>query len=743
MSLGTALASVPAKMERPVDRDGHVARTQLIKRLMDVPDDVPLVLLTAPAGYGKTTVLSQWSAADDREFAWVTLDEADADPVRLAGHIALALHQIEPLQPSVFRALSAGEGPRHVAALAPLLTSLRSWTRPAVLVLDDVHELQNVQGTNFIRALAGGLPRSFHIAIGSRWALSLGRLRSENRCVELGPADLALGEPEARVVLEAAGAPCSDETVRVLVRRTEGWAAGIYLAALAMQATPEVAEAPTEIVGDDLFIVDYFRDELLAQESPETVRFLLRTSVLDQLSGSLCDAVLRQSGSATQLADAARRNLFVVPLDRRGEWYRYHHLVGEMLRSELRRREPDEELRVHRRAAEWYAGRDLPEEAIVHAIAGRDIVSAAVLVNRHARAFTSMGRLHTVRGWLDALGEQGLNSYPPLAVTAAWLSALSGDPARAQRCLHLAGNASFDGPLPDGSSSLASAIVLLRAVMGSLGVERMLVDAAAAVELEPPGSPWHPAAMSSLGIAHALSGALDTARKELELAAHLGQEEQRPAAATSLAQLSLVAAELDDWPAAEQAAREAIDLVRAGGLQDQLLSVLTFSAAARAAAHGHDHEAARRHVGSALRLYADPSPAALPWLSAQVAITLGHIFLDLDDVAAARFRADEARGHLSRLLTEGCLREQLDRLAAGIAHRREQARAPGAMALSTAEMRVLQLLPTHLTLGEIGDELHTSRNTVKTHVAAVYRKLDCTVRTEAVRRGRDLGLLQT
>jgi len=195
----------------------------------------------------------------------------------------------------------------------------------------------------------------------------------------------------------------------------------------------------------------------------------MRTAALDQMSGSLCDHVLGSSGSASLLAEAARRNLFVVPLDRRGEWYRYHCLVAEMLLSELRRREPGEESRVHRRAAGWYEAQGQPEKAIGHRLAGGDTLGAARLVNRHAPDFVAAGRLQTVRRWLDAVGQDGLTSYPPLAITAAWTLALIGDGPGAQRCLHSAERGSFEGPLPDGSSSLTSAITGPAGVLGGAG----------------------------------------------------------------------------------------------------------------------------------------------------------------------------------------------------------------------------------------------------------------------------------
>jgi LuxR family maltose regulon positive regulatory protein len=737
-------AAVEAKIRRPVERDGLIARTRLLRALAATPERISLILVTAPAGYGKTTVLSQWAVEDSREFAWVTVDEADGDPVRLALHVALALHRIQPLDPAVFRALSVGDGSPHLAALAHLLTSLRTWSRGAVLVLDDVHELRSSAAMNFIRALATGLPAGFQLAVGSRLMLGFGRLRSEDRCVEFGAEDLAFTKEEARAILAQAGVDSSDDTVEPLLRRTEGWPAGVYLAARAIRSASDAAVAASRLTGDDPYIVDYFRDELLVRESPDSVRFLMRTAPLDQMSGALCDHVLGRSGSARRLAEAARRNLFVVPLDRRGEWYRYHGLVAEMLLSELRRREPGEESRVHRRAAEWYEQQGQPEKAIEHRLAGGDIVEAARLINRHAQDFVAAGRLHTVRRWLDALGQDGLVSYPPLAVTAAWMLALIGDMQGAQRCLHAAERGSFDGPLPDGSSSLASAITVLRASLGALGVDRMLLDARAATHSEPPGSPWFPAAMATLGIAHALSGAAEVAVKELELAARLGGEGRPPtAAATALAEMALLAAERDDWQEAEERAGQAVHLIETAGIREHLFSILGYLAAARIAAHQRNQLAARQHAGTVLRMNTTLSPAAIPWLSAQVAITLAEIFLELGDFAAARFRAEEAGRHLSGMLTEGTLRQHLRRVLAGLAREGGHVRVPSAMALSRAEMRVLQLLPTHLSLAEIGEELHTSRNTVKAHVAAIYRKLQCSGRTEAVARARDIGLLRS
>jgi LuxR family maltose regulon positive regulatory protein len=741
---GLPFAAVEAKIQRPVQRQGLIARTRLLEALAATPERISLIQVTAPAGYGKTTALSQWAAQETREFAWVTVDEADGDPVRLAGHVALALHRMQPLDPAVFGALAVGDRSRHLTALGHLLTSLGKGNRRGVLVLDDVHELRDGTAMNFIRALAAGLPEGFQLAVGSRLRLGFGRLHSEDRTVEFGVQHLAFTEEEAREVLAHVGVESSDDTVATLVQRTEGWPAGVYLGARAMGTASDPAVAVRRLTGDDPYIVDYIREEFLAKESPESVRFLTRTAPLDQMSGALCDHALGRSGSADRLAEAARRNLFVVPLDRHGEWYRYHCLIAEMLLSELQRREPAEEPRVHRRAAEWYEQQGQLEKAIEHRLAGEDTLAAARLINQHAPEFVAAGRLRTVRRWLDALGQNGLVVFPPLAITAAWTLALSGDIQGAQSCLHAAERGSFDGPLPDGSSSLTSAITILRASLGALGVDQMLLDAKEAAESEQPGSPWFPSAMATLGIAHALTGAAHLAVKELGLAARLGAEGRPPTAAVAaLAELSLLALGRDDWSEAEEKAAQAVNLVETAGIEEHLFSILGYVAAARIEAHQGNQVGARRHAATVLRMNTTFSAAAIPWLSAQVAIALAEIFLELGDFAAARAQAEEAGRQLDGLLTEGTLRQQLSWVLSRFASEGGRVGVPSAMALTRAEMRVLQLLPTHLSVVQIGEELHISGNTVKAHLVAIRRKLQCSSRNDVVARARDLGLLRT
>jgi LuxR family maltose regulon positive regulatory protein len=731
----------PARGEFAPERRGQVQRGQLLARLDAVAGRVPVIVLAAPAGYGKTTALRQWAATCSRPVAWASLDPADDDPARLAGHLARALHDL-PMPAAIADRLARIPATDPATAPARLLRALHELPGPALLVLDDVQDVLSPESVALLRGvLECGDPRGLQVAVAarSRHALALAGLPAGTGHAELGRDELLFSEAESRQLL-APGPRFELGTVRAVQRRTEGWVAGIYLAALAGRQESGRAGGAAAIGGDDVFISDYFRDELLAAEPPESVRFLLRTSVLERMCGPLCDALLDRTGSAVRLADAERRGLFVVPLDRDGEWYRYHRLFREMLLSELRRREPGEEFRLHRRAAAWYEREGRPEPAVVHALAGRDELTAARLINGLARDLPSGTRLARVRGWLGRLDDATLVACPPVAITAAWIWALSGDPARAQSSLLRAEKATVAGPLPDGSSSLDSAVATFTALSCPLGVDRMVEDARSAVRLELPGSPWRSTALAALGVAHVLTG--QPAERELTAAAEPDPDGQRLAAALAHAELALLALERGER-GAEAPAQASYDLVERGELRESVLAMLTYAVCAWVAARRSDVGAARRLAGAAQRLGADPSPAAFPWLGAQVAVVLGRVSLELGDPVAARMRVDEARQHLSRLLTDGILQARVQDLADRMSRHDGRVLAATAMSLTAAEVRVLQLLPTHLSLGEIAEELHVSRNTVKTQVAATYRKLGAGTRTAAVERGRELGLLPT
>ena len=714
-------------------------RWGLLARLARIGRDVRLVLLVAPPGYGKTTTLAQWGEVEDRRLGWVKLDETDNDPATMVTDIAAAAcADRDPDELSSVLALAAAGRPAE--AVGELATVLAA-AEPGVLVLDDLHTIRRSAALKVVADLAAALPAGWVIAAASQWPprMRLGRLRSQGRLLEFGPADFAFGSDETADLLRKLGVDLSAPEIRKIVAHTEGWPAGVYLAGLSIAAQPEPIEAAGEIAGSSRYIMDYFLEEVLTRHSAQTARFLLRTSVLDRICGSLCDAVLDTTGSAAWLNELQALNLFIIPEDDQGEWYRYHRLFAEMLQSELHRREPGEGSRVRRRAAAWYEEHGQPDQAVRYAMAAGDQRTAARLITANAQRFNRAGRVRLVREWLDALDEQLLSDDPPLAAMAAWVWALTGDGPRALSALHLAESASYDGPMPDGSASLESAVVRARASLAPHGLAAMRVDAERAVVLEPPGSPWHTLASVLHGSACLLLGDRDDAVQEFERAARLGREDARPGSSFALGQLALLAVDDGDWPTAASCAYDARGLIDAAGLETAVTSLPAYAACALVALHRGNVQAARIDGAVALRLYRRPSPVAFPWLAAQMAIRLGRLLLEFDDPAGAQRKAIDAGRLLPLLGTATVLTEQHHQLVAELDRVRTRVASDGTT-LTGAELRILPLLPTHLSLAEIARQLVLSRNTVKTQVAAIYRKLDATSRTEAVQRATDLGL---
>ncbi len=726
-----------ARIRRPQTRPADIVRHEVLARFAAIGADVPLVLVIAPGGYGKTTALSQWVKADCRPAGWIQLEEADNDPATLVRDIASAVVEAQGSGKQYGAALAAiadAGGGRAVPRLIKLLWTME---KPALLVLDDLDQVRQSAALDVVVAVATNLPAGWQLAVAGqrRSRLRVSRLRSQARVVEFGPEELAFDATEAQQVLRGLGLALPDPAVQAIVAHTEGWPAGVCLAALSLAGRSDPAAAAGELTGDSRYIVDYFREEVLTRESAGAVRFLLRTSVLDRFCGSLCDTVLDATDSAARLHDLEASNLFMVPEDSQGVWYRYHRLFGEMLHSELRSREQGEELRICRRASEWYEAQEAPEQAIVYAIAARDDARTARLITAYTQELHAAGGISRVRGWLDALDEKVVRSYLPLAAMATWIWALTGDAPRAQWSLRVVESGSYDGPLPDGSASLESAVRRARAALAPYGVEAMRADGRRAVALEPPGSPWHTMASSLHGCACLFTGARDEAVQEFERAARLG----RKVAETSfaLAQRALIAAEEGDWRTAAVCADDSRRLVESADLQTSLSSLTTYLASARVALHRGDIQAAVTATAGAQRLYRQPSPVAFPWLAAQTAILLGRIHLDLDDRPAAEAKATEARRYLPQLLIEGVLHDQLHRLLVDL----DRAPTRTDASLTAAELRILPLLQTYLSLGDIARQLVISRNTVKTEVAAIYRKLHAANRKQAIKKAIDLGLL--
>jgi LuxR family maltose regulon positive regulatory protein len=704
------LAGMPDPGRRPRHGRISVRRDGLLKALETISADQPLILLAAPAGYGKTTLLRQWAKEAGRTFGWLELQESDNDPAVLHQRVNGVLGRIQAPEPG-----------------SPSVT-----TRPGgwVLVLDDLHVLHDDRCLAAVAALADDVPSGCRLVVAGRSRPDVDRIRL-GRHAEFGQKELGFTLDEVEVFAAEIGLPAAAEVATVLHERTGGWPAVTYLAALSIPAVPDETTSATTIRGDDAFIADYLRDEILNSVPAEISGFLLRTAPLEHLTAPLCDFVLGRSDSAARLAEVERHDL----LRTAGQpgAYRYHGILSEMLRAELQRRQPGEDERVHRRAAAWYDAHAEPEPAVGHAFAGHDTATAAWLISRYADALLDEGQIGLLQDWLASLDSAAFENSPILAVQAGWIWATGGETTLALRSLLTAEQRTR---IAGGSTPVIPGAASLRAALAPEGVTAMMRDARRAVG-ECRTEQEQAQAAGLLGVAYLLNGRTVDGMAELQTAVTLGRATAWREACFAAAQLSLAAAETGDWAAAADYAAEASLPVHRAGRPAYASGVAVQVAHAALAAHRGDPPAARDSLSRAERLYAQTSLDAFPWLGAQMAINLGRISLDLDDTAGAETSRVAAQRFLARLSDDGLLGDRYRSFASALDNRGEA----GVMLLSTAEMRILHLLTTHLTLGEIAEKLYLSRNTVKTHVSAVYRKLNASTRAEAVDVGRTSGLI--
>jgi LuxR family transcriptional regulator, maltose regulon positive regulatory protein len=432
---GSAFDLVASKLRRPLIRPGTVLRSSLIERLAR-GDPRPIVSVVAPAGYGKTTLLSQWAERNGQSFAWVSVDEADNDPKVLLSYVAEALDAVEPIDERVFDALASPVSSVPGSVVPRLSSAFSSMTSPVALVLDDVHVLRNPECRAALSVLADHVPGGSRLVFAGRAEppLRVARLRAEGKILEIGPNDLSLTRDEAASLLRNVDLTLAEDEVAELHERTEGWPAGLYLAALYLREGGSFASAAFSFGGDDRLVSDYLESELLARISRQQRAFLTHTAVVGRMSGPLCEAVLEVGGSAAILADLAGSNLLLVPLDRRGEWYRYHHLFRDMLLAELERQAPELLPVLRRRAAGWCLGNGLPEEALEYCMAAGDVDGVARLVGQIVVLAYRQGRVTTVQRWFGWLADRGgIEGHPMTAVLASFFSALMGRPVDAER----------------------------------------------------------------------------------------------------------------------------------------------------------------------------------------------------------------------------------------------------------------------------------------------------------------------
>jgi LuxR family maltose regulon positive regulatory protein len=518
------------KLYIPPSRRRVVLRPRLVERLNEgLAAGNKLTLVSAPAGFGKTTLVGEWVAGCGRPVAWLSLDEADSDPSQFLTYLIAALQTVAPgIGEGVLTVLQSRQPPQPESALTALLNDLATIPSDVVLVLDDYHVLDAKPVDDALAFLVEHLPPQVHLVIATREdpALPLARLRARGQLTELRAADLRFTPSEAGGFLnQAMDLDLSTEEVGALEARTEGWIAGLQLAAISLQGRSDAAGFIESFAGSNRFVLDYLLEEVL-QRQPDAVRaFLLRTSILERLCGELCDAMLLDASASGQetLEYLDRANLFIVPLDNERRWYRYHHLFAELLRQRLQQSTTSSAgdggmgvAQLHSRASRWYEDHCLDMEAFQHAAAANDIERAERLIKQEGMPLYSLPVVTTILNWLDSLPKTVLDARPWLWVRSATSALMAGRTTGVEEKLQAAEEAMQNADLDDKTRDLIGQIAAVRATLALLQyqAEATIIQARRALEyLHPDNLPFRVRAIWTLGFAYKLQGDRAAARQ--------------------------------------------------------------------------------------------------------------------------------------------------------------------------------------------------------------------------------------
>jgi LuxR family maltose regulon positive regulatory protein len=718
-----------------------IARERLFARLR-AGRGMRLSLVACPAGFGKSTLLAAWRELEARErpVAWVTIDEGDNDAVVLWSHVIEALGRACP---GVAEAVPAEMVPAAplLEVMLPRLVNELAEQREAALVLDDIHRLTSVASRESLAWFVDYMPATLQLLLSTRAdpALPLGALRAHGQLLELRADDLRFTGEEADGFLNGRlGLDLAAADVDLLVTRTEGWPAGIYLAALSLAGKADKPGLVRAFDGTSAHVVDFLSSEVLGAYEPELQAFMLRTSVLERLCVPLCDTVLEGTGSAAALESLARSNLFLLPLDDQRRWFRFHHLFAQLLRVELERREPEVVQGLHRRAFEWHDAFGTTDEAIHHAVAAHAFAEAGSLIAETWVHYVNAGRTSSVLDWLLRFPEAVLGADARLLLVHAWISALRGSEddmrdslARLRRLGELEA-----GPLPDGFASLESSLCVLSAAFAWGDVAASLEAGARSAELEGSESPWRPVVTWSLGWGHYCNGELDLAERWLrETAALAPAADQWIVGTGAIADLSLIAGMRGRRAEQLRLATQAVEQAREHGLLEarEVGEVHTAHGVALGAQGRREEALPALEQGVFLRrLWGQP----LDLVDGMIALAAATEGVGDHERAADLFH--EAEEILACCPDTGALSQRV----AAVKHAVRVGRpATGGEELSEREREVLALLSGGPSEREIGQELFLSFNTVHSHVKSVYRKLAVSSRAEAVARARKQRLV--
>jgi LuxR family transcriptional regulator, maltose regulon positive regulatory protein len=703
----------------------------------------PPVLVAAPAGWGKTSLLRDWYASGAApRTAWLSIDQGDNDLVQIWAGLIAALRTVHPgLSGDALQVIKAPGDKTAESVLRPLINDLARVPERLTLVIDDFHLISSEVIEEYFGYLVDHLPRTLGLIVAARSdpGLPLARMRARAELAEFRADDLRFSEAEtAQLLTGMLGLALPPEEVHTLQQRTEGWAAGLYLAGLSLRGRKDTARVIRGLTGDSRQIMDYFAAEVLEGLSPRVRSFLLRTSVLERFSGPSCDAVTGSDGSQALLEELERIQLFLVPLDTTRHWYRYHALFAEWLRHELDRSEPGLAALLHRRASAWHRQQGSVTEAIEHAISAADLADARELIASHWQLLVNEGLTETVDSWLDRLPPEMVTEDARMCLIRAWLARFMGRVDEVEPWLAAVESAAPGGSFTAGPSSVESAVAMLRAQSSHMVGDLAVAESAGrrAAELEATGmARWRAAALALLGVSLFWRG------QTTEATLLFGQvvEPTRPPASNlasvwALGCLSAISAREGDLESSERRLREARDLAAGHDLGGYWITATAVTTSAdllaRRGQPAEAKEAALHALALARRGQARPE-------TAHALLCLARISSHTRDIGDARAYAGEARniiatcadpGILSGLLTEA---EQLAGLLPVASGPGQHGHAPRPGGLTAREAEVLGLLAAGHTNNEIAAELVISIHTVERHLQNAYRKIGVRNRADA------------
>jgi LuxR family maltose regulon positive regulatory protein len=736
------------KLHIPPMRPGAIRRTRLISALI-AGAATKLTLIDALPGSGKTSLLSEWHASpsERRSFAWLSLDGADNDPVRFCGGLIAALQTvIEDLGSSAQTALHSPGATLQDHVLPLLINDLAGISDFVVLVLDDYHLIANTEIHRAIEVLIERLPMSVQLVLATRSdpPLPLGRLRARGQLTEIRADDLRFTAAEAESFLNGVLELSLDEDeVAALHERTEGWAAGLQLAGLSLRGREDRRRFIDAFAGDDQQIVDYLGAEVLDQQPPAIREFLLRSSILDRLSAPLCAAVTESTDAAGLLRALERENLFVVPLDSRREWSRYHHLFAALLRHQLSRTEPELVPELHRRASAWYRQAGAIHEAIGHAISGAHFADATELITAHWYELLQQGLQETVAAWIDRLPPEAVTSDVGLCLTMAWLGVNTGRLDEVERWIDAAETAAAEraacGELPPLESGIASLRAIHRYMDGNVTAAVAAGRYALELEAAGPPTPWRPVGCPVLGLALHWHGRNDDAARTLAEAVTVAKTNGNHLAAMHASGgLAAISYERGDLEGAALHAGAATQLAEEHNLGEHWASSLSLTVRGQLLEDHGELEEADRVIDRAVALASRGVAAIEIAYSLDTLARVRQRQQRHDEAAALRRRAQAV---VRACADPGILRARLTQTERGPRSASTATAPVDNETLSAAELNVLRLLRSEMPQREIAAELQLSFNTIKTHTRNIYRKLGASTRAEALTRARSRSVI--